>query len=467
MASTEPDTASSGSWSFEPIARPGASMSASQTQDNELNRSAVPSSAQAELRSVSFQGETELNRSVPTEVLSAPQGEAELNGSVLNFAPDYEVDLAITFQPMSVDEAPDASVEESSIPTDFSVENRDGQFLSQISLLLNDWFDKENSDANEDAEPLQGLDTREKRRERTYAMLKKAAQDRLESKRLMERLGDATADQSAKLRDELSNLSERRGPRERASGPPSSDGVRRSRQRDRQVSFLPNGMRKEESGDGSFVLKDAVGRVTEVRSHDGSIMSFSYDNRGHLYSFVRSDLAGKIHTTGVKDRHGVIVRDEHGSVRAQGDSITVDANGCVSIHKFDGQFWSLDVLRGIHIERRILEDVSGNWNCLTALLTSDGFRMVTRFQRLQENKRESYRKFGDWLGSTKCSKFRFYGRDGSMIEFENDEDVQALRPSRIWSAGSRRVDREWVGRRQAGTAWEAVHRYISQYLSAL
>ncbi len=423
------------------------------------------------------------------------------------------------------------------------VQNEDSQFLGHLSTLLNQWFDKESLEAREEPEPApQGLETR---RERTYAMLKKTAAEKLESRRLMERLSSVSEDGAGgsnapdskatedrvvepnsgsrsskpigatdsgsqdqknariKVRAESPSLptsrwsgnsdqardnqdsnpqsrNSRRPQRLNASSsnvdrqhPSYAESRRRARNKDarhegaRQVSALPNGMRKEELGDGSYVLKDAVGRVTETRSHDGAIMSFTYDNRGHLKSFVRSDLSGKIHTTGLKDRHGVIVRDEHGSLRAQGDSMTVDTNGCVSIRKFDGQFWSLDVLRGIHIERRILEDAKGNWNCLTALLTCDGFRMVTRFQKLQENKRESYRKYGDWLGSLESSKFRFYGRDGSMIEFENDEDLEALRPSRIWAAGSRAVDREWVGRRQAGTAWDAVHRYISQYLSAL
>lgn len=494
---------------------------------------------------------------------------------LLDFAPYSDIEMSITFEPMSsqyVEEAMQTDFAVSINDHDFSVhddassvndfltsltasqaacqptilnaevpanivervaaeaQTEDNQFVSHLSVLLNEWFDKENSESPEDLKPApRGLETPEMRRERIYALLKKPVEKR-ESKRLMQKLGDAFEasaesrnQQDAGVRgwerrlaagiDEKNGLSkaarmaalpgsdpeanlgssaslnrsadpsldfsgqDNRGvPRPACSGKTARNTApearRRNRNREahettRHVSFLPNGMRKEESGDGSFILKDAVGRVTEARSHDGVIMSFSYDNRGHLKSFVRSDVTGKIHTTGVKDKHGVIVRDEHGSLRAQGDSMTVDTNGCVSIRKFDGQFWSLDVQRGIHIERRILEDGNGNWNCLTALLTCDGFRMVTRFQKLQENKRESYRKYGDWLGSTECSKFRFYGRDGSMIEFENDEDLEALRPSRIWSAGTRSVEREWVGRRQAGTAWDAVHRYVSQYLSAL
>ena len=489
------------------------------------------------------------------------QGPADL----LDFAPCSDIEMSITFEPMSSDYVEEAMQTDFAVSIndhDFSVgddassvndfltsltasqvrceptllnpdvpanivqrvaaeaKTEDNEFVSHLSVLLNEWFDKEHAEPPEDLKPApRGLETPEMRRERIYALLKKPV-EKLESKRLMQKLGDAfevseprsrrdagatdarsglpaedgrskagripgpgtsiqsnaSVNLSADPSLDFSGLDNRAVPRPACAGKTSrstpSEARRRNRNREahettRHVSFLPNGIRKEESGDGSFILKDAVGRVTEARSHDGVIMSFSYDNRGHLKSFVRSDVTGKIHTTGVKDKHGVIVRDEHGSLRAQGDSMTVDTNGCVSIRKFDGQFWSLDVQRGIHIERRILEDVNGNWNCLTALLTCDGFRMVTRFQKLQENKRESYRKYGDWLGSSECSKFRFYGRDGSMIEFENDEDLEALRPSRIWSAGTRSVDREWIGRRQAGTAWDAVHRYVSQYLSAL
>ncbi|MDZ4833622.1 MAG: hypothetical protein SGJ27_07560 [Candidatus Melainabacteria bacterium] len=455
----------------------------------------------------------------------APGSDIEMSITIAEYSqPDPQADFSVDFHEVndlliSLDEAIGPQILHSDVPANIvervaEVQNEDGQFISQLSVLLNEWFNKENLDSTDDAEPLaQGLDSPEKRRERTYAMLRKAAAEKAESKRLMERMGEVSPDagnngagsakesaankkasaQNARgtsfngpsfVDPSLIDRSQRvpkSGERSTSGGDRStsgrvhgsaSDNRRRSRNRDRhdvarQVSPMPNGMRKEEAADGSYVLKDAVGRVTEARSHDGAIMNFSYDNRGHLKSFVRSDLTGKIHTTGIKDRHGVVVRDDHGALRAQGDSMTVDSYGCVSIRKFDGQFWSLDVLRGIHIERRILEDSSGNWNCLTALLTCDGFRMVTRFQKLQESKRESYRKYGDWLGSMECSKFRFYGRDGSMIQFENDEDLEALRPSRIWSAGSRAVDREWIGRRQAGTAWDAVHRYISQYLSAL
>lgn len=344
-----------------------------------------------------------------------------------------------------------------------AVGKEDNEFISHLAVLLNEWFDRENVELVEEADELPHADFHAKRRE-----------ELLRNHRSKKRVN-----QTAEFTSE-GNLvfSSNQVPVRNSNGRDVRDlatqearlrkkGKDARRAETRTILPMPGGMRREVYRDGSFIVKDAVGRVTEARAEDGATMSCSYDEKGHFKSFVRSDSKGKICTTGVKDRHGVVVRDEHGAVRAQGDSMTVDSSGCVSIRKFDGQFWSLDVLRGIHIERRILEDANGAWNSLTALLTSDGFRMVTRFQKMQENQRESYRRFGDWLASAEASKFRFYGRDGSMIQFDNDEDLQGLRPSRIWPAGSRYVEREWVGRRQAGTAWEAVHRYIAQYLSAL
>lgn len=338
-------------------------------------------------------------------------------------------------------------------------DNEDAQFISHLELLLNEWFDKEHHEAPEEDDDDSPSDFHAKRREaliRNQKLKREAAQ---------------SSQQMTKGNLAVS-FGTNQPPQEEQPVRKEAQFRLKNREARRQelthtIVPLPNGMRREVYNDGAFIIKDAVGRVTEVRGSDGANMSLSFDEKGHFKSFVRSDSRGKIYTTGIKDKHGVVVRDEHGAVRAQGDSMTVDSTGCVSIRKYDGQFWSLDVMRGIHIERRILEDADGGWTSLTALLTSDGFRMVTRFQKLQESKRENYRRYGDWLAGTEGNKFRFYGRDGSMIQFDSDEDLEGLRPSRIWPAGSRHVEREWIGKRQAGTAWEAVHRYIAQYLSAL
>lgn len=223
------------------------------------------------------------------------------------------------------------------------------------------------------------------------------------------------------------------------------------------------GRRKEVYSNGALVIKDALGKVMAVRSRDHVSITFNYDQNGNLKSFSRYLASGALHSTGERDRHGVIVRDPCGRVRAQGESMSCDPGGCLTIRKMDGQFWSLDLVRGIHIERRILEDLDGHWSSLTALLTFDGFRMATRFQELKD----SYRRYGDWLSQSNSSTFRFYGRDGSMIQFNSDEELQSLRPSSMKPPGSKYIDEELKGRRKARTAWDSVHEYVSQYLAIL
>lgn len=226
---------------------------------------------------------------------------------------------------------------------------------------------------------------------------------------------------------------------------------------------LSRGKRKEIYPNGAVVVKDSVGKVLAVRSGDKVSITFTYDNSGNLIAFSRYNADGSLHTYGERDHHGVVVRDPCGRVRAQGESMTCDPRGCLTIRKMDGQFWCVDLVRNIHIERRILEDLDGNWSSLTALLTYDGFRMATRFQELKD----SYRRYGDWLAQSNASTFRFYGRDGSMIQFDSDEELQSLRPSSIKPPGSKQVDEELRGRRKARTAWDSVHEYVSQYLAVL
>ena len=226
---------------------------------------------------------------------------------------------------------------------------------------------------------------------------------------------------------------------------------------------LSKGKRKEVYPNGAVVVKDSVGKVLAVRSGDKVSITFTYDGSGNLIAFSRYNADGSLHTYGERDHHGVVVRDPCGRVRAQGESMTCDPRGCLTIRKMDGQFWCVDLVRNIHIERRILEDLDGNWSSLTALLTYDGFRMATRFQELKD----SYRRYGDWLAQSNASTFRFYGRDGSMIQFDSDEELQSLRPSSIKPPGTKEVDEELKGRRKARTAWDSVHEYVSQYLAVL
>ncbi|HEY9713678.1 MAG TPA: hypothetical protein V6C72_09420, partial [Chroococcales cyanobacterium] len=134
------------------------------------------------------------------------------------------------------------------------------------------------------------------------------------------------------------------------------------------------------------------------------------------------------------------------------------------------QFWSLDLLHGLHIERRSLMDSEGHFKVLTAVFASDGFRMMTRFQTMEAGEpninRLSATDNHHWLASDRSGTFRFYGRDGSVIQFEGEDDLTDLKPSSVSPPGSRFIEKVWRFRQQARTAWDSVQEYVFSYLCA-
>jgi hypothetical protein len=235
--------------------------------------------------------------------------------------------------------------------------------------------------------------------------------------------------------------------------------------------ILNNGRRFESYDTGAVLEKDEFGRVTQIRSRSGASISVYYDRDGSPEGFVRIDEKGKTHSIAECDRLGVVVRDEHGRPRAQGDSLSVDQRGCLSICRSDGQFWSVDLVYGRHIERRRLSDEAGIWHILTGLFAADGFRMVTLFQKVIESPQDArvntIEAANQWWTNAPLAtgSFRFYGRDGSVIEFISEDALTNLQPTHVWSPGTRQVDAIWKGRHQAGTAWDSVQEYVSSYLS--
>ena len=273
-----------------------------------------------------------------------------------------------------------------------------------------------------------------------------------------------------------------------------------------QVTDEASGSRTETFPTGARVLKDGLGHVREIVSAGGVTVMFKYDDKGHLSAFIRTDSQGTIHSLAEADRNGVILRDAGGRVKAQGESMQVDACGCVSIAREDGQFWSLDLVRNVNIERRLLPDEHGNWFSMTALFSSDGFRMATRFRKVKpedlpmhDQHTQTKNIVGgaiagataagavpaagrpmvngtlatlapgriDFLSEEDSGNYRFYGRDGSIIDFASDDELKQLRPSCVMPAASRRIDPDHRGKRQAGTAWEALREYVFNYLAAL
>jgi hypothetical protein len=232
-----------------------------------------------------------------------------------------------------------------------------------------------------------------------------------------------------------------------------------------RIASLPDGERVERFDNGAELKKDALGRVRHIRSGLGVSIVIAYDHEGQPQGFVRSDRHGQMHSIGERDRHGVVVRDIEGRVRAAGESMSVDPSGCLSVRRFDGQFWSLDLVKELHIERRSIVGRDGAWNFLTAVFASDGFRMMTRFQSLQDEDGLAGDRF-HWLAAEPSGTFRFYGRDGSVIEFEGEDHLTDVKPQQVWAPGSRAIDSDFRGHHQAGTAWDSVQEYVTSYLSS-
>ncbi len=227
------------------------------------------------------------------------------------------------------------------------------------------------------------------------------------------------------------------------------------------LQLLPAGRRMESLDNGAQIIKDSLGRVIEVRSPLGPVLRTRYDENGHLRFFVRTDKEGNIQSYGESDKQGVVVHDPEGRVRAAGESMAIDRVGRLSIVRKDGQFWSIDLARGLHVERRQMVDEDGQWKAITAVFAYDGFRMVTRFQSMES--REFDEEEGCYLpsaGSVVKEEIRLYGRDGSCVQFDSEEAIEELRPSRVWPPASRAVDKKYRNRWQAGTAWQAVREYL-------
>lgn len=232
-----------------------------------------------------------------------------------------------------------------------------------------------------------------------------------------------------------------------------------------RIASLPSGERIERFDNGAELRKDALGRVRHIRSGMGVAIAVAYDSEGQPQGFVRSDSNGQMHSVAERDRHGVVVRDVEGRVRAAGESMCVDPGGCLSVRRTDGQFWSLDLVKQLHIERRSIVDREGVWNFLTAVFASDGFRMMTRFQSLYSEDMSASDRY-HWLAGKSTGTFRFYGRDGSVIQFEGEDHLTQSKPQNVWAPGSRAIDPNFRGHHQAGTAWDSVQEYVTSYLSA-
>jgi hypothetical protein len=237
------------------------------------------------------------------------------------------------------------------------------------------------------------------------------------------------------------------------------------------VKNLPLGRRIESHENGAMLEKDELGRVTQIRAQSGEIISVYYGRDCAPEGFVRTDARGVLHSVAECDAQGVVLRDENGRVRAAGDSLSIDPLGRISICRSDGQYWSIDLARQMLSEKRRLADQTGKWTALTAVFAADGFRMMTLFQKLTPAPGKSTVRSQDdanriWSrAAVESGHFRFYGRDGSTIEFTSEEALASLIPAHVSSPGVRPIEPRWHARHQAGTAWQSVHEYVVSYLA--
>ena len=235
----------------------------------------------------------------------------------------------------------------------------------------------------------------------------------------------------------------------------SSSQLPDSRRMHLRVEVLSCGKRIETFDNGSVICKDELGRVTEIFSCYGDSLYFAYGECGELFSFKRTNKSGQIHSTGQKGRNSVTVRDDEGRVKAIGQCMSVDPWGCFYLHSKDGQYFCLDLVGGIHSERRRLFNADGNVEYITSAFAHDGFRMATLYASANHAKALAESVF-------RSATYRFYGRDGTAVEFVSDDHLRESRPSRTSPPGSFPVNAKWIHARQAHTAWESVKEYLSR-----
>jgi len=215
------------------------------------------------------------------------------------------------------------------------------------------------------------------------------------------------------------------------------------------------GHRVESYENGARVMKDELGRVVEVSSHAHHQMFITYSKAGFLSAFCLLDAFGNVLLVGEHDQSSVIVKGAKGQIQAVGEYMSVGPNGCLTVHRLDGQFWSVDLVLNTFTERRFMVDRHKRTHCLTAIFSDDGFRMMTRFQALPSDGSGDAEHL-NYQGNPAQITLRFYGRDGSMIEFDSDENLESVKPSLVHPAAKQRLH----GKRNNRTAWDAVERYL-------
>lgn len=210
---------------------------------------------------------------------------------------------------------------------------------------------------------------------------------------------------------------------------------------------------QEHHFDGGRIQTNGLKKIVEICSIAGDRITFQYSSAGELHAFTRFSPAGAVVSNGVDSDGRVVVKDASGRVLLNGEGMSLTASGCLTIGEGPGQTLSIDLLRAVYTERKLVESESGSRFALTAMFALDGFRTVTCFQPLLNN--------GNGGRAEESSQeqvfMRFYGRDGSMLSFDSEENLKSFSPSQIEPPGSKLVKSVFVEESPAHTAWDAVH----------
>ena len=207
----------------------------------------------------------------------------------------------------------------------------------------------------------------------------------------------------------------------------------------------------------SIVVTDPSDKIVQINSCLGEKIALQYTPEGVLRSFTRLTPQGKVHSAGLLEKHSVIIRDSCGNLKALGESMSVSRCGCLTVHQFDGQFLRIDFDKQIQVERRYIESRSGLTYSLTAYFAQDGFRYMTVFQSVCSNDGRQ-----DAVARHAQISFRFYGRDGSVIEFSAEDKIKSRKPSCVKPAANPVYALTKIACRPQRTSWDSVNFYLGE-----
>ncbi|PWU03520.1 MAG: hypothetical protein C5B53_00385 [Candidatus Melainabacteria bacterium] len=198
---------------------------------------------------------------------------------------------------------------------------------------------------------------------------------------------------------------------------------------------------------GAYIRRNSLEQIIEVCSSKGEKIGFGYSPDGSLRIFTRFSSSAEVQALGVWEADQVIVKDSSGSVILVGESMEISETGSLTIHQSERHVYRIDLIHELYTEKQEVEGRDGQLYCLKAIFALDGFRMSTCFESRPENRYD--------LEQAQLL-FRFYGRDGSFLEFDSEERLRTLEPLQSADQGTRTVKPNFIACLDGTTAWDSV-----------